>query len=70
LESLELQEVEMTDLRPFKGLTKLRDLSLMGRLKSLEGIQALTGSRNAGSAAELHATCGRWQSFPAWWNLR
>lgn len=42
LESLELLEVEMTNLRPFRGLHRLRELSLMGRLKSLDGIEALT----------------------------
>jgi hypothetical protein len=42
LERLSLVEFEMANLRAFKGLTKLRDLRLMGRMKSLDGIEALT----------------------------
>jgi hypothetical protein len=42
LERLELIEFEMTNLRAFRGLTKLRRLHLMGRLSALDGIEALT----------------------------
>ena len=41
LERLELIEVEMTNMRAFHGLTKLRQLKLMGRIKSLDGVEAL-----------------------------
>jgi hypothetical protein len=43
LERLTLVEVEMTNLRAYTGLTSLRELRLMGRMKSLDGIQALRG---------------------------
>jgi len=43
LEELTLLEVEMTNLRAYKGLTSLRELRLMGRMKSLDGIEALRG---------------------------
>ena len=41
LERLTLHEVQMTNLRAYKGLTSLRELRLMGRMKSLDGIEAL-----------------------------
>jgi hypothetical protein len=42
LESLELLEVEMANLRAFRGMAQLRELALMGRMKSLDGIEQLT----------------------------
>ena len=41
LERLSLVEIEMTNLRAYKELTGLRELRLMGRMKSLDGIEAL-----------------------------
>jgi hypothetical protein len=43
LERLTLYEVEMTSLRAYRALTGLRELRLMGRMKSLDGIEALSG---------------------------
>jgi hypothetical protein len=43
LERLTLVEAEMTNLRAFRGLTKLRHLGLAGRMTSLDGIEAMTG---------------------------
>jgi hypothetical protein len=41
LESLQMLEVDMTNLRALRGLVSLRELSLLGRLKSLDGIESM-----------------------------
>ena len=48
LERLSLVEFEMANLRAYRGLTKLRDLFVMGRMKSLDGIESLVSLETLG----------------------
>jgi hypothetical protein len=48
LERLSLVEFEMANVRAYRGLTKLRKLFLMGRMTSLDGIEALVSLDSLG----------------------